>query len=72
MEIFIKENGILMNYMARPSLHIHLATVIGGSGRITTRKDMEQSSMLVERETRGNGRRGRVTGMEYTHGQMEQ
>ncbi len=35
-------------------------------------KDMEHSSMLVDRDTRGNTRRGRVTGMEYTHGQMEQ
>ena len=59
-------------YMARPSVHFQMAPVIGGSTRITTRKDMEHTSMLVERDTRGNTRRGRCTGMEYTHGQMEQ
>ena len=35
-------------------------------------KDMEHSSMLVDRDTRGNTRRGSFTGMEYTFGQMEQ
>ncbi len=65
------ENGILEIYMARPSVHIQMATVIGGTLRIATRKDMEQASGLVGRDTRGNTRRGRDTGMEYTHGQVE-
>jgi hypothetical protein len=58
--------------MARPSVHIQMATVIGGSARITNRKDMEHSSGLINRDTRGNSRRGRVTGMEYAHGQLDQ
>ena len=62
----IKENGILINYMARPSLHIQMAAVIGGSLRITSRKDMEHTGGLLERDTRGNGTRVRNTGMEYT------
>ena len=65
------ENGISINYMARPSVHFQMAAVIGGTIRITTRKDMEHTSGLMERDTMGNGRRVRVTGMEYTHGQME-
>ena len=35
-------------------------------------KDMEHTSGRVDRDTRGNGSRVRVTGMEYTDGQMEQ
>jgi hypothetical protein len=66
------ENGIFDVFMVRPSVHIHLATVIGGRTRITNRKDMEHSSGLMDRDTRGNGRRGRVTGTEYAHGQMGQ
>ena len=58
--------------MVRPSVHIHLATVIGGTIRITRGKDMEHSSGLIERDTRGNTRRKRVTGTEYTHGQVGQ
>ena len=58
--------------MARPSVHIQMATVIGGSGRIKNRKDMGNTCGLMEGDTRGNSRRGRVTGMEYTHGQKEQ
>jgi hypothetical protein len=68
----IKENGILINYMARPSVHGQMATAIGGSGRITRWKDMEHSSGLMERDKRGNSRRRSFTGMEYTHGQVEQ
>jgi hypothetical protein len=48
MERKILENGISINYMARPSVHDHLAKVIGGSTRITTRKDMEQARQLME------------------------
>ena len=51
-------------YMVRPSVHIQMATVIGGTIRITRRKDMGHTSMLVDRDTRGNTRRGRNTGME--------
>ncbi len=43
-----------------------MATVIGGTIRITSGKDMEHSSGLMERDTRGKIRRGRVKGMEYT------
>ena len=57
--------------MALLGLHIQMVTVIGGSIRITTGKDMEHSSGLMERDTRDNGSRVRVTGMEYTDGQME-
>ena len=57
--------------MARPSVHIHLATVIGGSTRITTGKDMEHSIMLVDRDTRGNTRRLTVTSMEYADTQTD-
>ena len=58
--------------MALLGVHIQMAAVIGGRIRISTRKDMEHSSGLMERDTRGNGSRRRVTGMEYTDGQMEQ
>ena len=60
----------MINYMARPSVHGQMATVIGGSTRITKGKDMGQASGLMDRGTRGNTRRGRCTGMEYTHAQM--
>ena len=59
-------------YMARPSLHGQMATVIGGTIRITRRKDMEQPSGQVDRDTRGNTKRVTVTVMEYIHGQVEQ
>ncbi len=62
----------MINYMALLGVHIQMATVIGGSRRITTRKDMEHSSGLMDRDTRGNGSRVSVTGMEYSDGQMEQ
>ncbi len=62
----------MINYMARPSVHIHMAGVIWGTIRITTRKDMGHTCGLMERDTRGNSRRTRVMGMEYTHGQVEQ
>jgi hypothetical protein len=57
--------------MARPSVHGQMATVIGGSGRITRGKDMEQTSGLMEGDTRGNSRRVSNTGMEYTHCQVD-
>ncbi len=58
--------------MALLGFHFQVATVIGGSIRITRGKDMEHSSGLMEGYTRGNTSRVRVTGMEYTDGQMEQ
>ena len=58
------ENGILINYMVRPSVHGQMAAVIGGSTRITRMKDMEQSRQLMEGNTRGNSRRVRCTVME--------
>ncbi len=57
--------------MALLGVHIQLVTVIGGSTRITKRKDMEQASGRVDRDTRGNSSRVSVTGMEYTDGQMD-
>jgi hypothetical protein len=61
-----------MNYMGLPSVHIQVVTVIGGNVRIITRKDMDHITGLMERDTRGKRSRRRVTGMEYTDGQMEQ
>jgi hypothetical protein len=58
--------------MARPSVHIQVATVIGGTRRITNTKDMEHTSGLMDRDTRGNTNRARVTGMEYADGQGDQ
>ena len=62
----------MIYYMARPSVHIQLAIVIGGSSRMTREKDMEHTRQLMERDTRGNTKRIRCTGMEYSHGKMEQ
>ena len=62
----------MINYMALLGVHFQMVTVIGGRRRITTRKDMEHSSGLMDRDTRGNSSRVRVTGMEYTDGQVEQ
>jgi hypothetical protein len=67
-----KENGIWINYMGLPSVHFQVVTVIGGNLRIITRKDMDHITGQVDRDTRGNGSRRRVTGMEYTDGQVEQ
>ncbi len=49
-----------------------MATVIGGTIRTTKRKDLEYSSQLMEGDTRGNSRRVRCTGMEYTYFPEEQ
>jgi hypothetical protein len=48
-----------------------MVTVIGGKRRIITRKDMDHFTGLMERDTRGNTSRIRVTGMEYADGQMD-
>ena len=61
----------MINYMARPSVHFQMAAVIGGSVRIARSKDMEQVSGRMDRDTRGNTRRVRVKGMEYTNTQVE-
>ena len=58
--------------MALLGVHIQVATVIRGSLRMARRKDMEQSSGMMDRDTRGNSSRVSVTGTEYTYGQMEQ
>ena len=58
--------------MALLGVHFQMVTVIGGKLRIKRWKDMEHSSGLMVRDTRGNGSRERNTGMEYTDGQMEQ
>jgi hypothetical protein len=66
-----QENGIWINYMGLPSVHIQMVTVIGGRIRIITRKDMDQLTGMMERDTRGNSSRVSNVGMEYTDGQME-
>jgi hypothetical protein len=60
-----QENGIWIYYMGLPSVHFQMVTVIGGNIRIITRKDMDHITRLVDRDTRGNSSRVRVTGMEY-------
>ena len=50
---------------------MQVVTVIGGNSRITTRKDMEHMSGLMEGDTLGSTCRISNTGMEYTDGQME-
>jgi hypothetical protein len=57
--------------MGLPSVHIQLVTVIGGNKRIITKKDMDHITGLMDRDTRGNASRVRVTGMEYADGQVE-
>jgi hypothetical protein len=66
------ENGIWVNYMGLPSVHFQMVTVIGGNIRMARRKDMDHFTMLEETDTRGKRSRIRVTGMEYTDGQMEE
>ncbi len=58
--------------MALLGVHFQVATVIGGSVRMTTGKDMEHSSGHTERDTWGKKSRVRVTGMEYADTQVEQ
>jgi hypothetical protein len=72
MERNMLENGILINYMGLPSVHIQMVAVIGGNIRIITRKDMDHFTGQLDRDTRGNSSRVRIRGMEYTDGQMEQ
>jgi hypothetical protein len=72
MERSILENTIWINYMGLPSVHFQMVRVIGGNIRIITRKDMDHFTGQVERDTRGNTSRRRVTGMEYADTQMEQ
>jgi hypothetical protein len=67
-----QENGIWINYMGLPSVHFQMVRVIGGNIRIIRKKDMDQVTGLMERDTRGNTSRVTVLGMEYTDGQMEQ
>jgi hypothetical protein len=64
MVISKQENGILINYMALLGVNMKMAVVIGGRKRIIKMKDMEQESGLMDRNTRGNGCRIRVTVME--------
>ena len=66
------ENGSTINYINAPRFTSQMATVIGGNTRMTREKDMEQLSMLMERDTSGNGCRISNTGMEYSDGQMEE
>ena len=57
---------MLINYMDAQSFNIQVATVIGGNTRIIRTKDMEYLSMLMERDTSGNGCRVSNTAMEYS------
>jgi hypothetical protein len=67
-----QENGIWINYMGLPSVHIQMVTVIGGNGRIITGKDMDHITRLMEGDSRVNTSRVTNTGTEYTDGQVEQ
>jgi hypothetical protein len=58
--------------MGLPSVHFQMVKVIGGNGRIIRWKDMDHITGLMDRDTRGNTSKVKVTGMEYTDGQMEQ
>jgi hypothetical protein len=69
--IYKQENGIWINYMGLPSVHIQVVTVIGGNIRMVRRKDMDHTGEM-DRDARGNSSRIRVTGMEYADGQMDQ
>jgi hypothetical protein len=51
--------------MGLPSVHFKVVTVSGGNVRMITWKDMEQFTMLVDRDTRGNSSRVTCKGMEY-------
>jgi hypothetical protein len=66
------ENGSTINYIIPARFTTQVATVIGGNGRITRGKDMEQVSLLMETDTSGNGCRMTCTAMEYSDGQMEE
>jgi hypothetical protein len=66
------ENGICINYMGLPSVHFQVVKVFGGNIRIMTRKDMDQLTGMMERDTRGNSSRVSGTGMEYTDCQVEE
>jgi hypothetical protein len=72
LAINIQENGIRVNYMGLPSVHIQVVTVIGGNARMVTTKDMDQLTGLMDRDTKGNGSTVSNTGMEYTDGKEEQ
>jgi hypothetical protein len=61
-----QESFMLVNYMDAQRFNIQMATVIGGNTRIITTKDMEQMSMLMERDTSGNGCSVSNTAMEFT------
>jgi hypothetical protein len=67
-----QENGIWVIYMGLQSVHFQVVTVIGGNIRIITGKDMDQVNGLMDRDTRVNSSRRRVTGMEYADTQVEQ
>jgi hypothetical protein len=62
---------ILIKCMAAARLKVKMAIVIGGNSRSIRRKDMVQSSLLVETLTWGNSCRIKNMVMEYTDGQME-
>ena len=50
-----EQSTIRVNYMALPRLHMQVATLIGGNGRIIRQKDMEHKSGLMETDTLARG-----------------
>ena len=66
-----EENGIRINYMVLPRLHIMMVALIGGNTRMVKRKDMEHMSGLMETDTLGNSCRVSSTGVEYSDGQVD-
>ncbi len=71
MVINKQQNGIRINYMALPKLHMKIMALIGGKERIIRGKDMEHLRGLVETDTLGSTCRMSNMGMEYSDGQME-
>ncbi len=55
MAIKSMENGILINYMAAERWNKQVVTVCGGNSKIVNWKDMEQSRVVLETDTSGNG-----------------
>jgi hypothetical protein len=70
MVIRKQQSIIKIYYMGLPRLHLQ-KTLIGGNSRIIRRKDMEQKSGLMERDTLGSTCRATCTGMEYTDTKTE-
>ncbi len=57
--------------MALLRLHLQMATLIGGNARITSEKDMEHLSGLMEGDILGSTCRVLNMALEYSDGQVE-